>query len=118
MRREVHVLSYVVANLGDPRWRDGTALAIIADFPRYGAPAWVRRAIAHPAIGRTTAWLLLAFELGFPLALLDARACLALLAAGAVFHVGNAVAFGLNRFLWTWLAAYPALYFWVERLRG
>jgi hypothetical protein len=28
------------------------------------------------------------------------------------FHLFNALALGLNRFLWAWLAAYPALLFW------
>lgn len=115
------VLGYVVAGiakLGDPRWRDGTALAIVAGFPRYGAPAWFRAAVARAPIGRALAWAMLAFELGFPLALVDTRACLALIAVGAVFHLGNAIVFGLNRFLWTWLAAYPALLYWVDRLHG
>jgi hypothetical protein len=39
-----------------------------------------------------------------------------MLAIAAVFHLTNAVVFGLNRFLWAWLAAFPALLFWVERL--
>lgn len=112
------VLSYVVAGiakLGDARWRDGTALAIIARFPRYGAPAWLSRVIAGP-VGRVLAWALLAFELGFPLALLHRDACVVLIGVGVGFHLGNAIAFGLNRFLWTWIAAYPALYFWVTFL--
>jgi len=36
------------------------------------------------------------------------------LAIGAAFHLANAFAFGLNRFLWAWLAAYPALWFWAR----
>ena len=31
------------------------------------------------------------------------------LALAAVFHTANACLFGLNRFLWAWLAAFPAL---------
>jgi hypothetical protein len=51
----------------------------------------------------------IAFECAFPLALIDAR-LLSLL--GIAFHVVNARVLGLNRFLWAWLAAYPALWFW------
>jgi hypothetical protein len=32
------------------------------------------------------------------------------MAAGLVFHAGNAYVFGLNRFFFAWLAAYPAIY--------
>jgi len=30
-----------------------------------------------------------------------------------VFHLGNACIFGLNRFFWVWLAAYPSI-LWLQ----
>jgi hypothetical protein len=38
---------------------------------------------------------------------------LAALALTAAFHLANACLFGLNRFLWVWLAAYPSL-IWLQ----
>ena len=61
---------------------------------------------------------MLAFECSAPIVLVDPTVCVAWLAIGAAFHLVNAVVFGLDRFLWTWLAAYPALLYWVSELRG
>ena len=33
-----------------------------------------------------------------------------------LFHLGNALLFGLNRFFWIWLAAYPALLWFQQRV--
>ncbi len=60
-------------------------------------------------------WAILVFELAFPLAFASPIACTVLLCMGAAFHVANAITFGLNRFLWAWIAAYPALLYWVQR---
>jgi hypothetical protein len=114
------VLSYFlsgVAKLRDPAWRRGEALPILVAIPRYGVPVRLAAALSGRA-GAVAAWAMLGFELAFPLALVDARLTLAFLAGAAVFHFVNAVVFGLNRFLWIWIAAFPALVFWVERLRG
>jgi hypothetical protein len=72
--------------------------------------------LSRAAIAAIAGWLMLGFECGAPLALTGRTACLALLAFGAGFHVVNAVVFGLNRFLWTWLAAYPALLYWAGHI--
>ncbi|MCE9573542.1 MAG: HTTM domain-containing protein [Deltaproteobacteria bacterium] len=115
------VLSYFiagVAKLADPAWRRGTALRIVVRLPQYQVAAAAQALLSRPVITRVAAWAMLAFECGFPLALTDRTVCLALLAFGAGFHLTNAIVFGLNRFLWAWLAAYPALVFWVARLHG
>jgi hypothetical protein len=112
------VMSYAisgVAKLGDARWRDGTALRIVVRLPQYGVPASLAALLSRPSM-RLASWGMLAFECGFPIALADRTACVILLGAGATFHFVNAVVFGLNRFLWAWIAAYPALLFWVERI--
>ena len=58
------------------------------------------------------------FELAFPLGLLSARLLAVMLALAAAFHLANALLFGLNRFLWTWLSAFPALWWLQGRLFG
>lgn len=109
------VLSYFVAGiakLGDPAWRAGRALPILVALPQYRVPRRAAALLATPRAGRVLAFAMLAFECTFPLALLHPTACIAYLAIGACFHLGNAVVFGLNRFLWIWLAAFPALMYW------
>lgn len=104
------VLSYLlagVAKLRDPAWRSGHALAILVELPQYRVPRSLASIVTR--LSRIGSWAILAFEIAFPLAFASSLACTILLAIGAVFHIGNALVFGLDRFLWTWLAAYPAL---------
>lgn len=107
-------LSYVIAGLAklrDPAWRDGRALAILVELPQYRVPRGLARVGAR--LTRLGSWAILAFELAFPIAFTGPTAAAVVLAIGAAFHVANALVFGLDRFLWTWLAAYPALLYFV-----
>jgi hypothetical protein len=114
------VLSYAisgVAKLREPRWRDGTALDTLVRLPQYGVPPRLIAILTRPAAKLAT-FAMLGFECAFPIALLDPTVCVVALVGAAVFHLVNAIVFGLNRFLWAWLAAFPALLFWVERLHA
>jgi hypothetical protein len=98
-----------VAKLRNPDWRMGLALrAFVLDSP-YGAPRWARALLAQPGLARAIGWVVIGFECSFPLAWLDPRLGLTYAAAGLLFHIGNALVFGLNRFIFAWAAAYPAL---------
>jgi len=113
------VLSYFVAGIAklpDPAWRSGRAVPMLMRLPQYRAPAWATNVLSRPWVARCAAWSMLAFECVFPLALARPSVCVVLLICGAAFHVVNAVVLGLNRFLWTWLAAYPALLYWADRI--
>jgi hypothetical protein len=106
------LLSYTIAGvvkLVNHRWRDGTALPAFMAIAAYGVPVPLRRALARPWLARLLSWGVIGFECAMPAALLDVRAAIALLAIAFGFHVGTVLAFGLNRFLWAWTAAYPAL---------
>lgn len=99
------ILSYFIAGvvkLGRPEWRSGAALSRILATRRVGV-SW---SITPP---RWCGWGAIAFECLFPCALLGPRVAVTLLAIGAVFHTANALLLGLNRFLFAWIAAYPAL---------
>lgn len=105
-------LSYFVAGvakLKEASWRDGEALRAFVASPQYNTPAWLRRGLSAPALARPLGLGVIAFECVFPLAWTGPTACAALLAIGLGFHVANAWLFGLNRFLFAWAAAYPAL---------
>ena len=49
------------------------------------------------------------FEVVFPLALISLLTTALALALAAGFHLSNALFLGLNRFVWAWISAYPAL---------
>jgi hypothetical protein len=105
------VLSYFVAGIVkavNPDWWRGDALAAFVARPDLGTPAVVRRALGGP-LGRPVSWLVIGFELAFPLAFTGVPAAVVLVAGALVFHLGTVVVFGLNRFLLTWAATWPAV---------
>jgi hypothetical protein len=107
------VLSYFLAGLfklRDPAWRDGSALPSLLAAPQY------RSAPLRIPWPRAAGYAVIAFECAFPLALLDRRLSWLFAVVGLAFHVLNARVLGLNRFLWAWLAAYPALFAWTASL--
>lgn len=99
-----------VAKLQHPEWRSGRALASFVGTGRYGAPRWLVRALDGTARLRVLSWCVLAFECGFPLAWSGPRAGAVFIGLGLCFHVGTWLLFGLNRFVFAWAAAYPALW--------
>ena len=114
------VLSYFIAGISklrDPAWLRGTALPQLVQLPQYAVPAWAAALLSRPTLAALAAWAMLAFECASPAALVDPTVCAALLAFGATFHLVNAIVFGLNRFLWAWPAAYPALVYWAAHAR-
>lgn len=106
------VASYFLAGVVkvvEPTWRNGQALRDVFAFSIYPVSADLRALAARRAWLTAAGWGVMLFELAFPFALLDTRALLSALALAFTFHVGNAALFGLDRFVWVWLAAYPTL---------
>jgi hypothetical protein len=115
------VICYFMAGwvkLVNPAWRSGRALADVFAFSAYPVSAELRLLAQRPRLMRAAARSIVAFELLFPLALLD-RVALGVAGGLAIlFHAANACLFGLNRFLWIWLAAWPSLWWLQARLSG
>lgn len=110
------VLSYFVAGVVkvvEPMWRSGDALRRLAALPRYALSPPAARVMSRGAW--PLAWGVMLLELLFPLVFAGPRVALVLLAGTLLFHVANAAALGLNRFLWAWLSAYPAV-LWASTL--
>jgi len=106
------VLSYFVAGvykLLNSDWRSGRALVDLFSFSVYSAHPQLAQ---HRRLLLLLSWLVIIFELAFPLLLLGRTTMLIGLGAAMIFHLANAYFFGLNRFVWAWLAAYPALWCW------
>ena len=113
------VMSYFLAGFSKLRksnWRNGIALKNIFGSPFYEVPTKISRIALTPAIWKTLALIVLVFEILFPLALTSTTAALVFVSFAFIFHLGNFWALGLNRFVFAWLAAYPAL-FWLVGLR-
>ncbi|MBX2988344.1 MAG: hypothetical protein KF802_10655 [Bdellovibrionaceae bacterium] len=104
--------SFLIAGLVKIRhasWRNGEALQGILRLPTYEIPPAARRLADFPRFCRASSWALLLFECSFPLALLHPLSAVFYLCAAVAFQLANFYVFGLNRFVWAWLAAYPAV---------
>lgn len=108
-------LAYFVAGLYHlpmAEWRAGRALIGVLRHPFYGDPKaadWLAR---HLWVCRTLTWGALVLEAGFPLALLGgAQTMMPALAATLLMHLAIGHLMGLPRFVWAFLAAYPAVIF-------
>ena len=111
-------LSYFVSGwvkLLNPEWRKGLALRDVFQFSAYPVSENLRGFSNRPALCWTMSWAVILFELLLPISLLDQRLLIGALIVAAIFHLANACLFGLNRFFWIWLAAYPSL-LWFQQL--
>jgi hypothetical protein len=108
------VLSYWLAGvvkLRNASWRSGEAVRqLLASDGPYVIWTPARGLAGRAGVCRALAWVVIGFEVLFPLVLLmPVEGRCVWLTVGLVFHAGNAVVLGLNRFVWAWAATYPAL---------
>ncbi len=108
------VLSYFLAGVSKLRtddWWNGRALQnLLASKGPYVVFAPARRLASHRPLCGVLGGGMILFELLFPAVLiLPMEGKIALLSLGLLFHLGNALLLGLNRFLWAWAATYPAI---------
>lgn len=104
------ILSYVVAGvskLWGPLWRQGEALGLIMRTKTYGS-AWAHHIISSYRLSKNVSRFTVLWECLFPLVLVDALTY-PMLSISMSFHIGNAFVMGLNNFLWSFLATYPAI---------
>jgi hypothetical protein len=97
----------------NPDWRSGRALCDVFAFTAYPVADHLRSLAQSSRLLWVMSWVVILFEILFPLALLNKTALLLALGVAGLFHLANAWLFGLNRFLWIWPAAYPIL-FWLQ----
>jgi len=115
------ILSYVISGwvkLRNPDWRSGQALMDVFRFSAYPVSEALRLQANHPNRIFIASWAVMLFEIAFPMILLSPLLLAAGLVAAAGFHLANACLFGLNRFFWIWLAAYPSLIWLEQRITG
>lgn len=90
-------------------WRNGQALQDVFAITAYPVAENIRKLANYPRLMLVMSWLVILFELLFPLALLHYSLLIVALGVAALFHLANALLFGLNRFLWIWPAAIQLL---------
>ncbi len=115
------VLSYFVSGyvkLMNPEWRSGQALVDVYRFSVYPVSESLRSYAGRPKLLQAMSWAVIGFEVVFPLTLLHPITLWLGLLVAATFHLANAMLFGLNRFFWIWLCAYPSLIWFQDRLLG
>jgi len=106
------ILSYVISGwvkIINSDWRRGKALCEVFEYSAYPVSENLRQWAQSPRLLFGMAWCVMLFELLFPLALFTQTGLIIALFIAALFHFANACLFGLNRFFWIWLAAYPAI---------
>jgi len=115
------ILSYFIAGwvkIVNPAWRNGRALQDVFLFSAYPVSESLRRLADWPRLLFLMSWAVMLFEMLFPLALTTHTTLIVGLVMASLFHLANAVLFGLNRFFWIWLAAYPSIIWLQHRVFG
>lgn len=100
----------------NPAWRSGQALIDVFAITAYPSSEKVRSWANSPRLVFYISWLVILFELFFPLLLLQKHILTMGLIVAATFHLANAYLFGLNRFFWVWPASYPIIIWFQQRL--
>ncbi len=113
------LLSYFISGwvkIVNPEWRSGRALSDVFQFSAYPVSDALRQLAHSPRLLFTMSWAVILFELLFPLSLLSSTTLIIALFIAAAFHFANACLFGLNRFFWIWIAAYPSILWFQQRV--
>jgi len=113
------ILSYFISGwvkLINPEWRNGQALRDVFQFSAYPVSESLRQLSQSPRLLQSMSWGVILFELLFPLALVSNKSLTVALIIAAIFHLSNAFLFGLNRFFWIWIAAYPSIIWFQDRI--
>lgn len=113
------VLSYFISGwvkIVNRDWRSGRALSDVFQFSAYPVSEQLRLWIKFPHLLLFMSWAVMTFELLFPFSLLSGVSLGLALIIATIFHFVNACLFGLNRFFWVWIAAYPSILWFQYRI--
>ena len=113
------ILSYFISGwvkVINPDWRSGQALRDVFQFSAYPVSESLRQWSKSPRLLLSMSWGVILFELLFPFSLLSSTSLTFALVITASFHFSNACLFGLNRFFWIWITAYPSILWFQQRI--
>lgn len=97
-------------------WRSGRALQDVFQFSTYPVNEQLRAWSKSPRMLFFMSWGVIFFELFFPFTLINSTSLTIALFIAAIFHLLNVFLFGLNRFFWIWITAYPAILWFQQRI--
>ncbi len=107
------VLAYVASGLvklSDRAWRSGHVASAVLQTATYGSPEVGRWLKSRPIADRAATYGVMTIEVGAILLLLGIGwLTLLLVIALGLFHATNAIAMGLDTFLWAFVATYPSV---------
>lgn len=107
------LMSYFVAGLSKAwrkEWFTGKTLDQILRYSNACQTSQLRTFLLNrPVLILSASIAVIAFECLFPMVLLKPDLVGMFLALGVIFHLGNFMIFGLNRFFFVWMATYPAI---------
>ncbi len=89
-------------------WRNGSAMTIFLNGAIYG-PLSATHPLRNKWLAMLGSWGFIVWEILFPFSLADPRLAAVFCAVAALFHFLVFWFFGLNRFFWAWLCAFPAI---------
>ena len=99
------------------QWRNGSALITVAGGVVFGNPTLHRLLRSHPRLAFISSWLIIVWEMAFfSVVLLPPTFVACVLLVGMCFHVVNALAMGLNKFVWAFVGVYPAVWYTAIRV--
>jgi hypothetical protein len=114
-------LAYTAAGLAklvSPVWRRSQAIPAILSTQSYGLPTISRFLESRRPLSLILTWTVIIAESTFLLVLVIPWPWnLVFLIWGVAFHLSTAIIMGLNSFLWTFLATYPAVIYTATHLR-
>ena len=113
------ILSYFISGwvkVRNPEWRNGQALKDVFQFSAYPVSESLRSWSKSPRMILTMSWAVILFELLFPFSVFSHISLTIALILATIFHFANACLFGLNRFFWIWIAAYPSIIWFQYRI--
>lgn len=112
-------MSYAISGyvkVVSPTWRTGAALPGIMRTETYGHADFFRLIQRYPRSSKALAHAVLAMECAFPAVFLaGGRPAAAIMTTTGAFHLVNARVMGLGRFVWAFLATYPAVLYATRR---
>ena len=104
-----------IAKASASQWRNGSCLIGILGTRIYGHAALTDFLRRKPTFVRLLAPLLIVWQCSFPIVLLaPVPVGLVILGIGVLFHLANAYFMGLNTFVWSFIATYPAIVFCIQ----
>lgn len=92
-------------------WQNGSAIFMVMNIETYGNKVIAEFLYKKKCIQKIISWLIILFQLSFPLCLINKKVCLAYLALGFAFHLANMIVMKLHNFFWLFIATYPCIYY-------